>query len=190
MHCVYSTCCTARSDERGYENHVTPEDLREDETLPSARAPVAPRAREDADAGVKDIVELMTSGRWVTGASHQAIAAKHHVHPETVKKWATNASRIIRFAIEGDVEEIRARMVSTLENIVSTAMTYERVITDRHGASFTVAQPDLKAAVSAIDLQAKLLGLVVQKHEVQMTEEEARRVLSDARDIITAGRAA
>ena len=34
---------------------------------------------------------------------------------------------------------------------------------------------DLKAVISAIDLQSKLLGLIVQKHEVQaLTEDQAR----------------
>lgn len=158
----------------------------DDDTLPSARAP---RAREDADAGVRDCLDLMTSGRWVTGRSHQDVAARHGVHAETVKKWATNASRIIRFAIEGDVEDIRARMVATLDTIVAAAMnaTEQHAVRTEDGIE-TVQLPkaDLRNAISAIETQAKLLGLVVQKHEVAMTEDEARKILNDAKKLITA----
>lgn len=164
-------------------------DERDDETLPSARAP---RVREDADAGVKDCLDLMTSGRWVTGQSHLEVADRHGVHPETVKKWATNASRIIRFAIEGDREDIRARMLATLDTIVAKAMTTQDVFTtginDKGGlvSEFRDA-PNLSAATQAIETAAKLLGLVVQKHEVAaMSEEEARKVLADAAKYITA----
>lgn len=164
-------------------------DEHDDETKPSMRAP---RAREDADAGVRDCLDLMTSGRWVTGRSHTEVAERHGVHPDTVKKWATNASRIIRFAIEGDVEDIRARMVSTLDHIVAQAMgrtehkvVYQRDIAQR--LDVEVAAPDLRAAVAAIETQAKLLGLVVQKHEIAMTEEDARRILEDAKKVITSG---
>jgi transposase-like protein len=159
----------------------------DDRTMPSARAP---RAREDADAGVRDCLDLMTSGRGVTGKSHLEVATRHGVHPDTVKKWSTNASRIIRFAIEGDVEDIRARMISTLDHIVATAMVTKKVATTGEGrdkvAEFYDA-PDLRAAVAAIETQARLLGLVVQKHEVTMTEDEARKILADAKRLITAG---
>lgn len=161
--------------------------LEDDDTKPSMRAP---RAREDADAGVRDCLDLMTAGTWVTGTSHRDIADKHGVHPDTVKKWATNASRIIRFAIEGDAEDIRARMLATLDTIVKKAMTTRDVFTTRTGDDIETRfydAPNLPAAISAIETQAKLLGLVVQKHEVAMTEAEARQVLEDAKKLITAG---
>jgi hypothetical protein len=43
------------------------------------------------------------------------------------------------------------------------------------------ANPDLKSAVTACAEQAKLLGLVVQKHEIaNMTPEEADRLIAEA----------
>lgn len=144
------------------------------------KLPRVPRARADGDAGVAQCLELMTTGKWVPGRSHQALAAEHGVHPDTVKKWATNASRIIRLAIEGDVEDIRAQMLATLGTIVSEAMSYERVLTTRDGDTTVVPQPDLKAAIAAIAEQAKLLGIVTQKHEVAMSPEEIERLIADA----------
>lgn len=118
------------------------------------------RTRVDAESGVRDCMMLMTEGLWVSGASHANIAFKHGVSPATVKDWATSASRVLRLAVEADPEDIRARLITTLERIVQSAMSRDL--------------PELKTAVSAVAEQAKLLGLVIQKHEVAMTEEQAR----------------
>lgn len=138
---------------------------------------VARRKREDSDAGVRDCVDLMTAGRWVTGHSNRVIAKKHGVSPATVKNWATSASRIIRASVEPDREDIRARMVATLDTVVARAMRLKKPVYmrgDGEGVTTLMDAPDLRAAVAAIDTQARLLGLVVQKHEVSMTEDEAR----------------
>lgn len=83
----------------------------------------------------------------------------------TARDWATNASRIVRLAVQGDVEEIRARMVATLETVATCA----------------IADEDWRTVVSAVAEQAKLLGMVVQKHEVSaMTPEEADRLIAEA----------
>lgn len=110
--------------------------------------PRVARTREDADVGVRRCVELMTGGHWISGASHQAVAEEFGVSPRTVEDWATSASRIIRVAVEGDLGDVRARMLATLDTIVSKAMT---------------GKEDLKAAVSAIEAQAKILGFAKQQ---------------------------
>lgn len=110
-------------------------------------------------------MDLMVAGRWVSGRSHADVAFKHGVSPATVKDWATSASRVIRMAMEGDLEDLRARMVATLEGITADARE----------------AGELRAAVSAVAEQAKILGLVVQRHEVQMpTPEEADRLIAEA----------
>lgn len=129
------------------------------------------RAREDADEGVDRCVELMTSGQWVTGRSHAVVAEEFGVSPTTVKNWATNASRIIRAAVEGDLPDIRARMIATLDTIIADSLG--KHVTDRDGDVHP--SPEGRTAVAAIETQAKLLGLITQKHEVQsLTEEQAR----------------
>lgn len=134
--------------------------MSEDAGAPRDEAPR--RTREDADAGVARCVEMMTAGEWITGQSNLAVAEEFNVSPATVKNWATNASRIIRLAIEGDKEAIRARMFSQLETVVQRAMERTRPVTTKAPGKVTyelVPEPDLRAAVSAIDVQAKLLGL-------------------------------
>ena len=115
------------------------------------------RTRIDADAGVRDCMELMAAKLWKPGGSHKAVAARHGVSPATVKDWATCASRLIRLYVDADRERWRAKLVATLEMVVSKGM-----------------RGDLRAVVSAVAEEGKLLGLVIQKHEVQMTEEQAR----------------
>lgn len=122
----------------------------------------------------------MVEGRWVSGASHRFIAEKHGVAPATVKDWATSASRALRLIVAVDPDEMRARLIATLETVVSKAMA--RQSATMGGELYD--NPDLKSAVSAIAEQAKLLGLVVQKHEVQaMTPEEADRLIEQAKKL-------
>lgn len=94
----------------------------------------------------------MSDGRWRTGASHEVVAKKFKVSPATVKDWATSASRIIRLAIEPDREELRARLVVTLEGVVARALKTKR--------------PDLRNAIMAVAEQGKLLGLATSKIDV------------------------
>lgn len=120
------------------------------------------RTRDGTDDAIREVMRLMTSGQWRTGQSHETLAAKYSVTPHTVSGWATTASRLIRLAI-GDGEEAKTRLLVMLEDIharalTKTAATSEGVLYD---------SPDLKAAVSAVDSQAKLLGLHVQR--VDMT---------------------
>lgn len=104
----------------------------------------------------------MTSGLWVAGQSHAAIAVEFGVAPATVKDWATSASRVIRALMEADKEDIRARMLATLDTVVAKAMGKQSASM----AGELYDAPDLKAAVAALETQAKLLGLVVTKHDV------------------------
>lgn len=94
----------------------------------------------------------MTAGEWVPGLSHEYVARRCGVAPATVKDWATSASRVIRLAVDGDKEDIRTRMLATLDTVIRRALGPKR--------------GDLRAAVAAVESQAKLLGLVVQKHDV------------------------
>jgi len=128
------------------------------------RTKAAPaRAREDADVQVRQCLDMMASGRWVIGQSHLAIAEEHGVHPDTAGRWATAASRVLRIALEGDVEQIRAQMVATLGTIIAGTMAGEP-----------------RTSIAAMELQSKLLGLVVQKHEVAMTDDECRDLVQRA----------
>lgn len=139
----------------------------------AAKKPNAGRKRVDADAGVRDCMELMADGLWVSGRSHADIAAKHDVSPVTVKNWATSASRVLRFATEGDREELRARLFVTLETVIARAMgrtkgveVARKVKGRRVVRVVQFPDADLRNAVSAIAEQGRLLGLVTSKVDV------------------------
>lgn len=128
------------------------------------------RTREDADAGVRRCMDMMLAGEWQPGASHKLVAEEFAVSPTTVKNWATNASRIIRLCADEETrEEIRTSMVMTLSRVVQEGFERKVCVMPRHrdGSPEYVDAPDLKAVVAAIETQAKLLGLVVQKHDVR-----------------------
>lgn len=108
------------------------------------------RTRVDADAGVRHCMMLMAEGMWRTKRHRAEVAALFGVSPATVKTWATTASRVLRLSQEPDMEKVRARSLASLQVIVTKAL----------------AAGELRAGVSALELRAKLLGLIVQKHDV------------------------
>lgn len=131
-------------------------------------------------------MNLMADGLWVSGKSHADVAFEFGVSPATVKDWATSASRVLRLAVESDPDELRARLVTTLENIVAESMQTKKAVMVRKKVAFdgeeriaTVTEmmpaPSLDAAVNAVRTHAQLLGLIVQKtQDVPITEEQAR----------------
>jgi hypothetical protein len=116
------------------------------------------RARETDDR-VAECLEAMADGRWVAGKSHRELMAKYGVAWETVRNWAVAAGRMLRILARFDREDLRARNASQLERIVAMALEKQVVIPVKNGDPIVVDQPDLKAAVSAIAEQGKLLGL-------------------------------
>ena len=127
------------------------------------KAKADPARARDADDQVRQCLDMMASGRWVIGQSHLAIAEEHGVHPDTASRWATAAGRVLRLAAQGDMEAIRSQMLATLGTIIAGSMAGEP-----------------RTAIAAIDLQSKLLGLQVQKHEIAMTAEEAEKLVAEA----------
>ena len=123
-------------------------------TLPVSRA----RARE-VDAIVGEIAEQMADGRWVTGRSHRELATREGVSVSRVEDWSSQAGRLLRALSASDREDLRARNAARLDHIVEQALARQAVVPQRDGDALVVPQPDLKAAVSAIAEQGKLLGL-------------------------------
>lgn len=119
------------------------------------------RARgKQADEGVRRCREIMTSGAWLTGASHALVAEEFGASVRTVETWAAMASREIKVAL-GDGEEIRSRLAVTLERYAAVAMSRE----GRTMGGDAYPNPDVKAATGALKTLAEVLGLVTQKHE-------------------------
>lgn len=94
------------------------------------------------EEGIRECVELMVTGNWVTGRSAPAIARKYGIGIDAAHRWSSEASRYIKRAL-GDHDEIRARWTAQLESLHSEAR----------------ASGEYSAAVSAIATAAKVTGL-------------------------------
>jgi hypothetical protein len=74
---------------------------------------------------VAEVVELMTRGAWIAGASHQAAAKRWQVTPGTVEHVAAEASRQIKLLVRLDPEgraEVLAQGLITFQVIRDRAL--------------------------------------------------------------------
>ena len=102
------------------------------------KPPAAPRPRPERNGfeswqdslteherRVDTIVQKMQSGAWLTGVSERALAQEWKCAPDTVRKAAAEASRVMRRYIRDTPEaqqEVRAGVVQTFEVIRAKAM--------------------------------------------------------------------
>lgn len=86
-----------------------------------AADPTGQRARPDKDQRVNEIAAMMASGRWVTGVTALELAERWGVPFKTLEADAAEASRRIRAELSGN-DDLRARLVATLETITERAM--------------------------------------------------------------------
>jgi len=109
------------------------------------------RARpHDVSAMVSEIAGMMSNGQWVTGRSHQAMAAREGVTVSAVERWAAEAGRVLRSLTSAQREELQARNAAHLEALAA----------DAHAAG------EFGDAVRARAEMAKLLGLnAPEKHQ-------------------------
>lgn len=106
--------------------------------------------RARLDGHVIEIAGAMSAGKWVPGASHEAMAQRESVTVSAVESWSATAARMLRLVEAPQLAALRARNVARLDDV------YEDAETDGNH----------QARVSAIGEQNKMLGLVVQRHEV------------------------
>lgn len=121
----------------------------------------APGSRERAertDAGVMACVDLMVEGKWVPGRSYREIAHRFEVSPRTAENWATNASRLVRMAVDADADGIRARLLTTLASVLADARI------DR----------DHKACVAAVAETSRLLDLAERRRASELGQTTTR----------------
>jgi hypothetical protein len=111
-------------------------------------------SREEVDAQVAEVEAMMLAGEWLAGRSHRACAERWGVSVDVVEQRAREAGRSIRRNV--DREAVTAAMIASLDTIVGLAVAEKRP-RDR----------DLRAAVAALDLRARLLGLVTTKVDVR-----------------------
>lgn len=114
--------------------------------------------RADREPRVHRVARMMCAGEWHTGPSHAALAAEWKCSIKNVEDIARQASALVRYIIGADAEDLRARLVASLEDIRRRAI--ERVEYGKDGGAYP--SPDLRAATQTIATQAALLGLTQQ----------------------------
>lgn len=155
---------------------------------PPSRSVTRARARE-VDALVAEIAERMVSGKWVAGRSHRELAEREGATVDAVEKWAADAGRMLRMLSPAEREDLRARNAARLDMLYDMAVSAVRVVSTGDGDSEVVPQPDVRAAVSALAEQGKLLGLnAPEKHVVAVTQapQDAPTELAEVEDAIRA----
>jgi hypothetical protein len=126
------------------------------------RAVLRTRARAETDERVIEVAGLMSAGKWRAPTSHALLAEKYGVTPAAVEKWATSASRLLRMMDSAQLAAYRARNIERLDELYDLALDAEHV--DSQGGVHP--QPDIRGATGAVAEQNKLLGLIIEKHEV------------------------
>ncbi len=113
----------------------------------------------DLDQLTTECLELMLEGRWETGRSHLDLAKKHSSSETRVRQAAASASRFIRLC-QGKEDEIRARVLLSIDRGEKAAFEAEKVVFDPQGGEWHRAkQPDLKALIGFLQLQIEVHGL-------------------------------
>ena len=124
------------------------------------------RARALRDERVDHIVSLMANGWWEGARSSIKLAAEWGVTKHAVGEYAREASGIVRRLIEGDPGDIKAEILAGLEHIrvlALAAVKIEKVGRDDYEER---RAPDLGSALRAYELRAKMLGIMIEKHEI------------------------
>lgn len=142
------------------------------DTAGAKQATIA-RPRRDtrtvSERRIDEVVELMTSFRWVPGPSHRSLAKAWGVSVSMVEHVAAEASRVVRRLVRADhKEEIAARLATNIELIGARAMARTRrrwrKTAEPDGrvsyVEYVQPDPDFGSALRAQELAAKLLGVL------------------------------
>jgi hypothetical protein len=123
-------------------------------------------SRTLAECRIDEILDLMVSGKWKTGATHRELAARWNLSISRVEELATEGNRVLRRLVraDGSKETLLARTLCTIDALGEVALnrTRIRVVRGRNGAEPTRAlepDPDVRSALEALKLKAALLGL-------------------------------
>lgn len=125
--------------------------LKDENEPPSTGKPR--RTRQEVDAIIRRIADLMVRGEWVRGVSHRMIAREYAAPEETAMKWSRMASSlVINSADTADLHEIRVSTVAALERVGRRA----EMLGQRNTRSAPTA---LRTAVQAYDKAAEVAGV-------------------------------
>jgi hypothetical protein len=119
------------------------------------------RAKIEREVRVDRVLSLMSRGAWFGVRTTRELATEWSCSQGAVNDYAREASGIIRHVLSDDVEELRAQLLLGAEDIRRRALR-------KSGGS------DLRSALGALELRAKVLGLVVQRIDAKVTTSAPR----------------
>lgn len=137
---------------------------------------IANRKAGTAETRQKEIVKLMTAGKWIPGLSNGQLERKYGVAATTIKKDTEVAAKILRYCA-GDGEDIRTLLAANVAAIRKEAMANVRTEmrwnpkTKRFN-KLTVPEPDHATALRSIEVEGKLLGLMPNRVEIVTSGDE------------------
>ena len=115
---------------------------------------------------VRRVMALMVSGNWLPGASHTALMQEWDVSMTVVRTVAAEAHRLIRFAANDDKEQVRDLILAGIASVRVRSRQRKRTYMRKDGTPLTVEDPDFDAELRALELTAKMHGLLSHKVEV------------------------
>lgn len=130
----------------------------------SSRKVTGARKRDTTRTRVSEIVRIMSEGLWKSGVTDVELRNKWGIKKDRMNQLCAEASRRISDAVEADGgDAIRATVIAAIEGVRVAAINGK----------------NLRAAIDALELQARIHGLLVHKTEakVQMAKLEG---LTDA----------
>lgn len=113
---------------------------------PSRRVTRARASRAEAEARVREVADLMRAGAFVRGRTARELAARWGVSRSVAEHAAAEASRMVARELEADRDMATVAIWTRLERVM--------------------VEGEDRDAVKACELAAKLLGLMVERHEV------------------------
>lgn len=122
------------------------------------------------------IARDMMMRRWRAGASHERYAKEWGISERTVSQRALEASRAIQLSI-GDTGGFIAAKMAELDTIIRDALEktkhFTLQVSKDNWEVHSTPDPDLKAAIAAIRVQAEIVG-VIGRAKQQPRDEDVK----------------
>lgn len=125
----------------------------------------------ELDEVIRGIMKDMCEGRWRTGPSHEALAKKYGVTIAGVQAWAAKASLVLR-QLRGDVDHVREQILLGIDLCQDLALREDEM-----------GRRDLKAALQALELRAKVFGVMAPK-QVEVSHQPVEVDIDELRAIL------
>lgn len=135
------------------------------------------------DEGVRVIIGAMCDGTWQVGKSHRELGERYSVTEDTVRGWASEASRFLRMC-RGNEDEIRTQIIMGIQACGARCLGRKRAFITGAGELREADDPDLRTFLGTLELLARVHGLLDRKTKNEVPTEEAE--LDEIADLMRA----